>query len=98
VVDYCGREEIAFLAYSPTGGGRLNKKLGSVGIVHSLAEWYGRSHHAIVLAWVLAQGPTVIAIPSARQAENAEDSAAAGDLQLSAADLAALDAAHFDRS
>lgn len=96
VVEYCGREGIAFLAYSPTGGGRLNQRLGSIPIVRGLAERYARSYHAIVLAWVLAQGPTVIAIPSARKVENAEDSAAAADLELSDADVAAINAAHFD--
>lgn len=98
VVDYCGREGIAFLAYSPTGGGRLNRKLRDVRMVYSLADYYGRSPHAVVLAWVLAQGPTVIAIPSARSADNAEDSAESADLELSAADLESLDLADFDRS
>jgi aryl-alcohol dehydrogenase-like predicted oxidoreductase len=98
VVEYCGREGIAFLAYSPTGGGRLNRKLGDIPIVRRLAGAYGCSPHAVVLAWVLAQGPSVIAIPSARQTEHAEDSARAADLSLTDADLMALDAAHFDRS
>lgn len=98
VVDYCGREGIAFLAYSPTGGGRLNKKLRDVRIIYSLADYYARSPHAVVLAWVLAQGSTVIAIPSARSADNAEDSAEASDLELTPADLDLINKAEFDRS
>ncbi|HWA16921.1 MAG TPA: aldo/keto reductase [Gemmatimonadales bacterium] len=98
VLDYCGAEGIAFLAYSPTGGGRLNRKLRDIPVVRSLAESHGRSPHAVVLAWVLAQGPTVIAIPSARNTGNVEDSARAADLVLTESDIAAIDSAEFDRS
>jgi aryl-alcohol dehydrogenase-like predicted oxidoreductase len=98
VLDYCGREGIALLAYSPVGGGRLNKKLAGVKIVYRLAEHYGRSPHAVVLAWVLAQGPTVIAIPSARRVDNVVDSAAAADLELTSEDLDAISKSEFDRS
>ena len=52
----------------------------------------------VVLAWVLAQGRTVIAIPSARKVEHVEDSARAADLELSAADLEAITKAEFSRA
>jgi aryl-alcohol dehydrogenase-like predicted oxidoreductase len=52
----------------------------------------------VVLAWVLAQSPGVIAIPSARTVEHARDSAGAASLELSADDLAAIDAAEFSRA
>ena len=95
VVRYCAEHGLGFLAYSPTGGGRLNRKLPAHPVVARLAERLGASAHAVVLAWVLAQGATVIAIPSARKAEHARDSAAAGDLQLSPEDLHDIDAAEF---
>ena len=98
VVEYCEREGIAFLAYSPVGGGRLNKKLRDVRIIYSLADYYARSPHAVVLAWVLAQGETVIAIPSARSVDNVEDSAESSDLVLTAADIESINRAEFDRT
>lgn len=98
VLDYCSREGLAFLAYSPVGGGRLNKKLAGVKVVYSLAEYYGHSPHAIILAWVLAQGPTVLAIPSARSIDNVEDSAEAAEIELTPTDLETIDKAEFDRS
>ena len=58
----------------------------------------GVSAHAVVLAWVLAQSPAVLAIPSARTVEHALDSVAAADLMLSPDDLAAIDAAEFSRA
>ena len=97
VVAYCGERRIGFLAYSPVGGGRLNQKLPAHPVLLRLAERLGRSPHAIVNAWVLAQGQTVFAIPGARSIAHAQDAANAAHLELSAEDLEAIDAAEFDR-
>jgi aryl-alcohol dehydrogenase-like predicted oxidoreductase len=98
VVDYCARRRIGFLAYSPTGGGRLNLKLPNHPVLARIAGELGVSAHQVALAWVLAQGRTVIAIPSARKVEHVEDSARAADLELSAADLEAITHAEFSRA
>jgi aryl-alcohol dehydrogenase-like predicted oxidoreductase len=98
VVEYCGAQGIAFLAYSPTGGGRLTRKLPDHPVLRELAGRFRCSPHAVCLAWVLAQGPSVIVIPSARRVEHAVDSAGAAAVQLGSAQLAAIAAAAFDRS
>lgn len=98
VVAACARRGLGFLAYSPVGGGRLNKKLPDHPALQPIARAHGVSPHAVVLAWVLAQGETVIAIPSARTVEHAADSTTAADLELSKSELAAIDAAEFSRS
>jgi aryl-alcohol dehydrogenase-like predicted oxidoreductase len=98
VVGYCASRGIGFLAYSPTGGGRLTKTLPRHPVLGRIAMGLDVTTHAVCLAWVLAQGPTVIAIPSARRPEHAIDSAGAGDLELSPADLAAIDDAEFSRA
>ena len=95
VVEYCDRNGIAFLAYSPVGGGRLNKKLPDHPAVHSIAHRQDVSPHSVVLAWVLGQGSGVIIIPGARTEAHARDSAAVADLELSAEDLCAIDEAEF---
>lgn len=97
VVQHCAAQKIGFLAYSPTGGGRLTKKLPTHPVLTALAKELGATPHAICLAWVLGQGGSVIAIPSARRAEHAVDSARAGDLMLSPAALRAITDAEFDR-
>jgi len=97
VVTHCARQGIGFLAYSPVGGGRLNLKLPAMEALRPIAEAHGASPHAVVLAWVLAQGPTVIAIPGARTVEHALDSAGAADIVLSPDELAAIDRAEFSR-
>jgi aryl-alcohol dehydrogenase-like predicted oxidoreductase len=98
VVRYCEEAGIGFLAYSPTGGGRLNRKLPTHPVVAPMAARLGVSAHAVVLAWVLAQSPGVIVIPSARTVEHALDSVGAAELVLSPDDLAAIDAAEFSRA
>jgi aryl-alcohol dehydrogenase-like predicted oxidoreductase len=97
VVDYCGSRSIGFLAYSPTGGGRLNRKLPEHPVLRPMAARLDVSAHALVLAWALAQSPAVILIPSARRVAHALDSVSAEDLALSADDLAAIDRAEFSR-
>jgi len=98
IVRYCAEQGIGFLAYSPTGGGRLNLKLAGHPVLARIAAAYGVSAHAVALAWVLAQSPTVIAIPSARTVAHALDSIGAASLELAAEDLAAIDAAEFSRA
>jgi aryl-alcohol dehydrogenase-like predicted oxidoreductase len=98
VVGYCAERKIGYLAYSPTGGGRLTKKLPAHPTLIEIGRRVGATPHAVCIAWVLAQGATVLAIPSARRVEHARDSAGAGDLELAPADVAAITAAAFDRS
>lgn len=98
VVAYCAQRGIGFLAYSPTGGGRLNRKLPDHVVLKAMSKDLGFSPHALVLAWVLAQGPTVIAIPSARKVEHAVDSAKAADIELSPEDLRRITEAEFSRA
>jgi aryl-alcohol dehydrogenase-like predicted oxidoreductase len=98
VVEYCTRQGIGFLAYSPTGGGRLNRKLPAHPVLRPIATRLGITPHALVLAWVLARSPAVLVIPSARTVEHAVDSTTAADVGLSDADLAAITAAEFSRA
>ncbi len=95
VVKFCNDKKLAFIAYSPVGGGRLNKKLPDHPTVREIAGAHDASAHAVVLAWVLAQGSSVIAIPGARTVDHAVDSAGVPKLKLSGAELQAIDAAEF---
>jgi aryl-alcohol dehydrogenase-like predicted oxidoreductase len=98
VVAHCAKHGLGFLAYSPVGGGRLHKKLPFHPTLAALAERHGTSAHAVVLAWVLARGPTVIPIPGARTVEHARDAIHALTLSLTADELGAIDRAEFSRA
>ena len=90
-LDHCADLGIAFLPWSPLGGiGRT----ASVGESHPaflrLADERGVSLQQVILAWELALAPVVIPIPGSSRPASITDSAAATDLELSAADVASL--------
>jgi pyridoxine 4-dehydrogenase len=94
-VGYCDEEGLGFLAYSPVGGGRLNKKLPGIPALQAIAAARGVSPHSIVLAWVLARGRSVIVIPAARREAHVLDSQAAARITLDDAELMEIDRAEF---
>jgi aryl-alcohol dehydrogenase-like predicted oxidoreductase len=98
VLRHCGEQGIGFLAYSPTGGGRLTKKLPGHPVLQRIAARLGVTPHQVCLAWVLAQGPSVVAIPSARTTAHAVDSLKAAAVVLTADDLQTIDSAEFSRA
>jgi len=98
VVEHCGTNSIGFLAYSPVGGGRLNLKLPAIPALTSIARRHGASNHAVVLAWVLSRGPTVIPIPGSRTPEHAKDAAAAADVMLTPDELTQITNAAFSKA
>jgi aryl-alcohol dehydrogenase-like predicted oxidoreductase len=96
VAQYCGEEEMIFLAYSPVGGGRLTKKIPKFEVVRDIAAKHDCSPHAVVLAWVRTKGPTVVPIPGARTIDHAIDSARSVAVSLTADEVGAIDAEYFD--
>lgn len=98
VLRYCEEEGIGFLAYSPLGGGRLNKKLPAHPAAQAVAKRRGATPHQAVLAWVLAKSPVAIPIPGASRPENARASAQAAGIALAPADIAEIDRAEFSRA
>jgi len=98
VVTYCTEQGLGFLAYSPTGGGRLTRKLPAHPVLQPLAVRLGTTPHALVLAWILARSPAVIVIPSARTVDHAVDSVSAAGLTLNQSELAAITTAEFSRA
>jgi aryl-alcohol dehydrogenase-like predicted oxidoreductase len=89
----CAAENIAYLAYSPVGGGRGKARVAEDATLKAVGARHGVSAFQVALAWLLAKSPVIIPIPGASQITSAIDSAAAGALQLDADDMAALDRA-----
>lgn len=71
----------------------LEANLRLAAAVAALAAKKGCSSAQLALAWLLAQGPDIVPIPGTRRVDHLEANAAAADIVLSAADLAALEAA-----
>jgi aryl-alcohol dehydrogenase-like predicted oxidoreductase len=87
---------LAFIPWSPLGGTGAHRA-GDLGRQHPavarLAERRGVSPQRLVLAWLLAKGPHVLVIVGSSRAATIDDSARAADLDLTAADIAQINAA-----
>ncbi|MFI9719369.1 aldo/keto reductase [Streptomyces sp. NPDC052396] len=92
----CERLGLAFLPWSPLGG--ISRSAldgpGEAGLAlpefHRVAREHGVSPQQVCLAWLLALSPVVVPIPGASRPESIRDSAGAGDLELSAEEVARL--------
>ena len=94
VIEICNENGIAFLPWSPLGGGRNFKRLGSgeIGAFKSMADNKGVSPYALTIAWHLAKFPTSIPIPGASKASSILDSLEGTKIALTSAEIAELDA------
>jgi aryl-alcohol dehydrogenase-like predicted oxidoreductase len=72
--------------------GALRANLAIVGRVRQIADRAGATPAQVALAWILAQGRHVVPIPGTKTPKYLADNAGAADVQLSAVDLAELDA------
>jgi aryl-alcohol dehydrogenase-like predicted oxidoreductase len=94
VIDICTENGIAFLPWSPLGGGSNFQKIatGEFGAFDRIAAEKGVTAYALTIAWHLAQFPTSIPIPGASKAASILDSLSGADISLSAAEIAELNA------
>ncbi|MBF9069211.1 aldo/keto reductase [Streptacidiphilus fuscans] len=99
VLDACGEAGIAFVPFFAIAGARAsgatpdpaNSEESSE--VLAVAKAHGATPQQIRLAWTLAQGPHVLAIPGTGDLAHLEANIAAGAIRLTADDLAALESA-----
>jgi aryl-alcohol dehydrogenase-like predicted oxidoreductase len=93
-LEHCAALGIAFLPWSPLGGIKKASGLGDDhGAFAEVAAAHGVSPHQVALAWELALADVVLPIPGASRPESITDSVKAAELELTADELAALDAA-----
>jgi aryl-alcohol dehydrogenase-like predicted oxidoreductase len=92
VIDICTQYGIAYLPWSPLGGGGNFHKIatGEFGAFDQIAAKKGVSAYALTIAWHLAQFPTSIPIPGASKAESILDSLQGASITLSADEIAEL--------
>lgn len=89
----CRELGLAFLPWSPLGGMGSAKGIGENSALSALAQELGISPQRVVLGWHLAKYERMIPIPGASRLESVQDSAQGGDVALTPAQVAALDAA-----
>ncbi len=89
----CLEHGIAYLPYSPFGGGKRAGRLGEIAAVAQVAARHGVTPYQVTLAWLLAKAPVIIPIPCSRRVEGVRENSRAADCTLTVEDLRALDAA-----
>jgi aryl-alcohol dehydrogenase-like predicted oxidoreductase len=92
LVERCRQANVAYVPYSPVGGGHGHRRLAKNATLAQVAAKHSASPYAVALAWLLAKGPHVLPIPGASKVTSIVDSLSATQLTLDTADLAALDA------
>lgn len=93
ILDACGERGVAYLAWSPLGGGGKAKQLADDHpLFAEIAAHHRTSAQNIALAWLMAQGPHLIPIPGFTRRASADAAAAAVHITLSADELLALNA------
>lgn len=85
LVDYCKDNGITVTCYLPLARGAA----AGDPVVEEIAARHGATPHQIALAFSLAQGHVVI--PTSGKAERVRENFAAGDIRLSAEDIAAIE-------
>ena len=93
VIPWCERHGTAVVAYSPFGHNDFPSARSKAGeVLQAIADAHKATARQVALAF-LTRAASVLAIPKASSAEHAAENAAAGDLKLSEAEIAALDKA-----
>ncbi len=77
VVDYCERNEIAFIPWYPLGAGKVAGE-----VLNGIAEAHGASPTQVALAWLLRRSPIMLPIPGTSSIEHLEQNVAAVSLRL----------------
>src|SRR5947208_9298541 len=86
---YCEKEGLGFMPWSPVGGGRSLKG----GAMEAVAKEQNASVYQVAIAWLLHRSPVMLPIPGTSSVAHLEENVAAGKLQLTPAEMKALDSA-----
>ena len=90
LLPWCAAHRMPIMAYSPVGqGGRLLRSKA----LKSVAERHNATPGQIAIAWSMRSG-AAISIPKATNPAHVRENAAAGDIVLTEADLAEINAGH----
>jgi len=87
VLDYCNKNNMAFIPWYPLGGGNV-KALENL---DAIGEKYKATGHQIALTWLLHHSLNTLLIPGTSKVKHLEENYKAASIQLSIKDIAELD-------
>jgi aryl-alcohol dehydrogenase-like predicted oxidoreductase len=77
VVNYCERNEIAFIPWFPLGAGKVAGE-----VLGRIAQAHRAGPTQVALAWLLRRSPIMLPIPGTSSIEHLEQNVAAASLRL----------------
>jgi pyridoxine 4-dehydrogenase len=83
VVDYCTKNNIAFIPWFPVAAGKLAQAGGPL---DAAAKKHGATVGQLSLAWLLQRSPVILPIPGTSSVAHLEENVAAASVELSAAE------------
>lgn len=89
VLDYCEKNNIAFIPWFPVAAGKLAKEGGPL---DNAAKQHGATVAQLSLAWLLHRSPVMLPIPGTSSIAHLEENMKAADVQLSDTEWAELEA------
>ncbi len=93
VIPWCGQHGVAVVAYSPFGHDDFPEPRSPGGeVLQRIAQQHQATPRQVALAF-LTRASSLLAIPKASRPDHAEENAAAGAIELTAAEIAAIDRA-----
>ncbi len=90
VLAYCEANDIGFIPWFPLAAGELARD--GTARLDAIAKAHGATPSQIAVAWLLQRSPVIIPIPGTSKVAHLEENVKAGDIVLSDAEFATLDA------
>src|ERR1700740_2400167 len=85
VVDYCQKNEIAFIPWFPLGAGKVAGE-----VLNQVAKAQGATPKQVALAWLLRRSPIMLPIPGTSSVEHLGENVAAASVRLTDEDYERL--------
>jgi pyridoxine 4-dehydrogenase len=79
VLDYAGKNGIAFIPWFPLATGELS---GPGSVLSSIATEHGSTPSQLALAWLLRRSPVILPIPGTKSVEHLEENVAGASVEL----------------
>jgi aryl-alcohol dehydrogenase-like predicted oxidoreductase len=90
VLEYCAKENIAFIPWFPIAAGKLAQPGG---VLDSAAKKHNVTVSQLSLAWLLQHSPVLLPIPGTSSVEHLAENVKSADVELSEAEWAEIEAA-----
>jgi pyridoxine 4-dehydrogenase len=90
VVEYCTKNNLAFIPWFPVAAGKLAKAGGKL---DEVAKRHGASVSQLSLAWLLQKSPVILPIPGTSSVAHVEENVASAGVKLSESEWAEIESA-----